>query len=63
MEVYYWIQRIFCYFLDMFSFFIWCGNMVSPDSNKRFVYDVGAYNSDDDKADQNLNFFFLFAKR
>ncbi|KAH0861675.1 hypothetical protein HID58_089936, partial [Brassica napus] len=25
----------------------------SSDSNKRFVYDVGAYNSDDDKADQN----------
>ncbi|CAN6884906.1 unnamed protein product, partial [Brassica oleracea] len=26
----------------------------SSDSNKRFVYDVGAYNSDDDKADQNV---------
>ncbi|KAH0877254.1 hypothetical protein HID58_064648, partial [Brassica napus] len=26
---------------------------LSSDSNKRFVYDVGAYNSDDDKADQN----------
>ncbi|CAN6968017.1 unnamed protein product [Brassica oleracea var. botrytis] len=25
---------------------------VSSDSNKRFVYDVGAYNSDDDKANQ-----------
>ncbi|CAN7062360.1 unnamed protein product, partial [Brassica rapa subsp. trilocularis] len=25
----------------------------SSDSNKRFVYDVGAYNSDDDKADEN----------
>ncbi|KAH0892280.1 hypothetical protein HID58_054709, partial [Brassica napus] len=36
-----------------FSFSICCGNIVSPDSNKRFVYDVGAYNSDDDKADQN----------
>ncbi|KAF3488954.1 hypothetical protein F2Q69_00057650 [Brassica cretica] len=43
MGVYYWIQRIFCYFLDLFL----------SDSNKRFVYDVGAYNSDDDKADQN----------
>ncbi|WZY85032.1 hypothetical protein YC2023_031416 [Brassica napus] len=43
MGVYYWIQRIFCYFLDL----------LSSDSNKRFVYDVGAYNSDDDKADQN----------
>ncbi|CAF2130156.1 unnamed protein product [Brassica rapa] len=27
---------------------------LSSDSNKRFVYDVGAYNSDDDKADQNV---------
>ncbi|CAF2141527.1 unnamed protein product [Brassica rapa subsp. narinosa] len=27
---------------------------VSSDSNKRFVYDVGAYDSDDDKADQNV---------
>ncbi|WZZ43825.1 hypothetical protein YC2023_040084 [Brassica napus] len=37
---------------------------VSPDSNKRFVYDVGAYNSDDDKADQNVNssFFFFLLK-
>ncbi|KAH0938955.1 hypothetical protein HID58_006416 [Brassica napus] len=26
---------------------------LSSDSNKRFVYDVGAYDSDDDKADQN----------
>ncbi|KAH0898166.1 hypothetical protein HID58_047734 [Brassica napus] len=26
---------------------------LSSDSNKRFVYDVGAYNSDDDKTDQN----------
>ncbi|KAH0869840.1 hypothetical protein HID58_076862 [Brassica napus] len=40
------------------------GQSVSSDSNKRFVYDVGAYNSDDGKADQNVNsFFFLFAKR
>ncbi|KAH0942585.1 hypothetical protein HID58_002222 [Brassica napus] len=29
------------------------GQSVSSDSNKRFVYDVGAYNSDDDKADEN----------
>ncbi|KAL0761636.1 hypothetical protein Bca101_077786 [Brassica carinata] len=28
---------------------------LSSDSNKRFVYDVGAYNSDDGKADQNVN--------
>ncbi|CAF1914290.1 BnaC02g25240D [Brassica napus] len=27
---------------------------LSSDSNKRFVYDVGAYNSDDDKTDQNV---------
>ncbi|CAN6864992.1 unnamed protein product [Brassica oleracea] len=27
---------------------------ISSDSNKRFVYHVGAYNSDDDKADQNV---------
>ncbi|CDY70738.1 BnaAnng34780D [Brassica napus] len=27
---------------------------LSSDSNKRFVYDVGAYNSDDDKADENV---------
>ncbi|KAG5402158.1 hypothetical protein IGI04_016765, partial [Brassica rapa subsp. trilocularis] len=39
--------------LNRFSFSICCGNIVSSDSNKRFVYDVGAYNSDDDKADEN----------
>ncbi|CAF2252722.1 unnamed protein product [Brassica napus] len=38
----------------VFSFSICCGNIVSSDSNKRFVYDVGAYNSDDDKADENV---------
>nr|VDD23644.1 unnamed protein product [Brassica oleracea] len=27
---------------------------LTSDSNKRFVYDVGAYDSDDDKADQNV---------
>ncbi|KAG5406669.1 hypothetical protein IGI04_012788 [Brassica rapa subsp. trilocularis] len=32
---------------------------LSSDSNKRFVYDVGAYNSDDDKADQNGMGVFL----
>nr|VDD38673.1 unnamed protein product [Brassica oleracea] len=31
---------------------------LSSDSNKRFVYDVGAYNSDDGKADQNQRFIF-----
>ncbi|KAJ4886723.1 Chaperone DnaJ-domain superfamily protein [Raphanus sativus] len=29
------------------------GKTVLSDSNKRFLYDVGAYNSDDDEADQN----------
>ena len=32
---------------------------VLSDSNKRFLYDVGAYNSDDDDHDQNVNLPFL----
>ncbi|CAN6821367.1 unnamed protein product, partial [Brassica oleracea var. botrytis] len=35
----------------LYSLFL---HLFSSDSNKRFVYDVGAYNSDDDKADQNV---------
>lgn len=49
----YWIQYCLMFLIKLFFY----GHTVLSDSNKRFLYDVGAYNTDDDDQNVKLPFF------